>query len=260
MNFKVKYYVLILILSIFFINLNIHSDQIDDWTKKYDKILKTYVKQGQLKGISLNLVDYKSIRENTEIKKLVEELSKLPSIKKYSKNKQLAFWINAYNFLTIVKIIDNPGLKSIKNLSKPFSNVWQQDAGIINNENITLDQIEHKIIRKDFNEPRIHFAVNCASISCPDLRAEAYSPERLDAQLEDQLIKTLDNQKKGMFIDHRKKTIYLSKIFGWYSSDFSNNVKLWLKNKNLIDDNVFKNYSVKYLKYDWDLNSIQGRN
>lgn len=260
MNYKFISLFFIIIFYIFFINFSSNCDQFDEWTKKYDEILKKYVHPGELKGIKLNLVDYKSLREEKGIDKLETELSSLSSPENLTRNKQLAFWINVYNFLTIIKIVRNPKLKSIKDLNKPFENVWQQTAGIINNEKITLDQIEHEIIRKKFNEPRIHFAVNCASISCPDLRAEAYFPDKLDKQLEDQLIKTLNNQKKGMFIDNKKRIIYLSKIFNWYKVDFSNNAKLWLKNKNLIDDNVFNNYSVKYFNYDWDLNSIQGRN
>ena len=260
MNNKNILIIFIIVFIVFYINVNSSSDQFDEWTKKYDKILKSYIKPGELKGISLNLVDYKGLRENKEIEKLESDLSKLPSVKNQPVKKQLAFWINTYNFLTIVKIIRNPGLKSIRNLNKGLTTVWQQTAGIINNEKITLDQIEHEIIRKEFNEPRIHFAVNCASISCPDLRTEAYFPDNLDKQLEDQLLKTLDNQKKGMLIDHKKRIIYLSKIFSWYSADFSDNVKLWLKNKNIINDEVFEKYTVKYFNYDWDLNSIPGRN
>lgn len=253
-------FIFVFFLMSFFINLTSNCDEFDEWTKTYDKILKKYVAPGKLKEIPLNLVDYKGIREDIEFKNLGTELSKLPSIKTQSKQKQLAFWINVYNFLTITKIVNNPELDSIKNLNKPFNSVWQQPAGIINNEEITLDQIEHKIIRKEFEEPRIHFAVNCASISCPDLRAEAYFPETLNEQLQDQLAKFLNNQKKGMYIDYKKKIIYLSNIFGWYSADFLNNIKLWLKNNDLINNDVFNNYSVKYLNYDWDLNSIQGKN
>ncbi len=260
MNAKFIFLFLTITFLLYNFNLSVSSDQIDQWTLEYDNLLKKYVKQGEIKGITMNLVDYKGIRGDIKFEKLETELSKLPSIKDQPKNKQLAYWINAYNFLTLVKIVRNPGLKSIKDLNKPLTNVWQQTAGILNNEKVTLDQIEHEIIRKEFNEPRIHFAVNCASIGCPDLRSEAYFANKLNEQLQDQLVKFLNNNKKGMYVNDEQKVIYVSKIFNWYDIDFFKNVKLWLQNNGLIEFDAFKYYSVRYLNYDWDLNSIPGRN
>lgn len=260
MKTKFIFLALTTVLILFNLNLNISSDQFDQWTNKFDVLLKKHITQGEMKGIRMNLVDYKGIRTDIEFEKLETELSKLPSINNKPKNKQLAFWINAYNFLCLVKIVRNPGLKSIKNLNQPLTNVWQQTAGIINNQKITLDQIENEIIRKEFNEPRINFAINCTAAGCPDLRAEAYFENKLNEQLQDQMIKFLENNKKGMYIDDNQKVMYLSKIFNWYSVDFFKNVKLWLQNNQLIGFEAFKYYTVKYFNYDWDLNSIPGRN
>lgn len=178
-----------------------------------------------------------------------------------SKEGKLAYWINSYNFLVIVQIVRHPGLSSIKKLDKPFESVWEQVAGIANNKKRSLDEIENEIIRKEFNENRIHFAINCASISCPDLRTEAYTGEKLNSQLQDQMEMFLKNEEKGMKIDDKNKIIYLSKIFQWYKDDFNHNdIKIWLKDKGYIDDKIFKEYYVKYFNYNWNLNSFPNEN
>ena len=257
---KVVFFILIsVVLSSTYISPVDLSSSVDAWTLKYDELLKKHVSKGKLKNTDLNLVDYEGIRNDPLLNELESAIYKLPSVENESIAKQLAFWINTYNFLTIVKIVKNPGLTSIKKLNTFTKTVWQQDAGIINGKNITLDEIEHEIIRKQFKESRIHFAVNCASIGCPDLLNGAYTADKLDKQLDEALISFLKNEEKGMKIDHNKKVLYLSKIFKWYEIDFGKDAKKWLYEKGFIDEKV-KNYSLKYLDYDWDLNSMPGRN
>ena len=122
----------------------------------------------------------------------------------------------------------------------------------------TLNEIEHEILRK-MDEPRIHVAIVCASVSCPDLRSEAYTVDKLDSQLDDQLRLFLVNTEKGLRVDTKKGRIYLSSIFKWFKEDFESkggvrkylapyapeSTKAALKNNKL---------SVYYLDYDWDLN------
>ena len=144
---KVVFFVLI---SVVFSNAYIIpadlSSSVDAWTLKYDELLKKHVSKGKLKNTDLNLVDYEGIRNDPLFDELANAIDKLPSIENESNAKQLAFWINTYNFLTIVKIVKNPGLTSIKKLNTFTKTVWQQDAGIIDRKNVTLDEIEHEII------------------------------------------------------------------------------------------------------------------
>jgi len=145
-----------------------------------------------------------------------------PNDKNWSKDEQLAYWINAYNAFTIKLIIDHYPVKSIKDIKSGVgfvNSVWDIKFINIEGKNYDLNNIEHSIIRQQFDEPRIHFAVNCASYSCPDLRSEAYVADRLNQQLEDQTRKFFNDIKKNKVIS--KDKIILSSILKWYSTDFT---------------------------------------
>ncbi|MBI2424106.1 MAG: DUF547 domain-containing protein [Candidatus Hydrogenedentes bacterium] len=133
----------------------------------------------------------------------------------WTKDRQLAFLMNAYNAFTLKLIVENYPLASIRDLSGP----WSREFVPLLGATISLDTIEHEMIRKPFNEPRIHFALVCAAKSCPPLRSEAYVAERLDAQLTEQA-KTFLAQTEKNKLDLAKKTLYLSPIFKWYKEDF----------------------------------------
>jgi len=177
---------------------------------------------------------------------------------KWSKNERLAFWINTYNAYTIRLIIRNYPVKSIKDLGGSIYKVntaW--DIKLINicEEIYDINNIEHQKIRDQFDEPRIHFAINCASVSCPKLFNEAFYPERLEEQLE-QVTREFVNDEKKNLITAEKATI--SKIFSWYSGDFK------LGNESVSD--FINKYSevklnsdsdVDYMDYDWSLNDVQ---
>lgn len=193
-------------------NKLVSYDKFDQWMENYNDLLSKYVVKSTKSDITMNLVDYIGMRNDPSFEKLDTEIAKLNSVNSLPKEKQLAFWINAYNFLTFVKIVRNPKIKTIKNLNSFLYNVWEQDAGIIDGKMRSLDEIEKEIIKK-FNEPMTHFALNCASIGCPDIRNESYYPEKLKEQLEDQLKEFLNNEKKGMKIDQKNKILYLSKFF-----------------------------------------------
>ncbi len=129
---------------------------------------------------------------------------------------------------------------------------------------MTLNNIEHDIIRKEFNEPTIHFVLVCAAISCPPLRNEAYTGEKLDEQLNDQA-KTFLNDKYKNYFDEENKTAHISKIFDWYNDDFGNNDKRILKYisqylpeklSNDIKANITK-WQIEYKNYNWDLNKAK---
>ena len=215
----------------------------------FDQLLEKHVKNG--------VVDYKGLKQNET--KLEEYLGVLEMVdpEKLSRNDQFAFFINAYNAWTIKLILTGyPGVKSIKELGSFFRSPWKKKICRIGGEVITLDDIEHAILRPRFKDPRIHFAVNCASKDCPPLRKEAYRGSILDKQLDDATKQFLNDPKKN-YLDG--KTLYVSEIFEWFGDDFDNRiVEFFLRyaqedlKKNLLkDQNAIE---VKYLDYDWSLN------
>lgn len=168
-----------------------------------------------------------------------------------SKNEKMAFWINAYNFLTIDLIVREGERESIKNLGGLFTSPWTAHSWTLGDgKDYTLDHIEHKILRS-MGDARIHFAINCAAISCPDLRIESYRADKLDRQLDEQVRTTLANESKGLRYDG--DNIYVSKIFDWFAEDFKGgDIKAWLA--DYIDIN--QNASVKFMDYNWSLNTL----
>ncbi len=216
----------------------------------FDQILKKHVINGY--------VDYKAIKMES---KLDEYLSKLSSanISQFSKDEQLAFWINAYNAYTIKLIVDKYPVKSIKDIGfSLIASPWDRQFAFAAGKKYSLNNIEHDIIRKNFNEPRIHFVLVCAAISCPPLRSEAFTGSMLNDQFEDQVQKFFGDKSKN-YIDKNKKQIYVSSIMDWYKNDFekTGNYKENIWNyfpKELRSGENSKDYSVKYLDYDWSLN------
>ncbi len=179
-----------------------------------------------------------------------------PNDQFWTKDEQLAYWINAYNAYTIDLILKYYPLNSIRDIGSsiqvPFVNSpWDIKFIEIGDQKFDLNSLEHSIIREKFNEPRIHFAVNCASFSCPILRNEAYVAEKLDAQLQEQTIKFINDSKRNKL---DKKESQLSMIFSWYQSDFTKNGTL----KDFINlyssTKLEKNTKISFLDYDWSLN------
>lgn len=217
----------------------------------FDKLLKKHVsKDGK--------VDYKGfISDKNEFQKYLDLLSSnAPDKAKWSEDEQLAYWINVYNAFTIKLIIDNYPVKSIQDLHPklkiPLVNtVWHKKFFQIGGKDASLDEVEHKILRKEFDEPRIHFAVNCASYSCPPLRPEAFTAEKVDKQLEEQAISFI-NDKRHNTIQADK--VEISSIFSWFKGDFTKNGSLidYLNKYSKVKIN--SNAKVSHKDYDWSLN------
>ncbi|RIY09861.1 DUF547 domain-containing protein [Hymenobacter rubripertinctus] len=208
----------------------------------FDRLLKKYVNgQGR--------VNYKGFKsEEKAFNDYLAQLSKNPPAAADSKAEQMAFWINAYNAYTIRLILDNYPLKSIKDIGEPWKKVFFSIGG----EKMSLDNIEHGILRKKFNDPRIHFALVCASISCPPLRPEAYSAARLSTQLDDQARDFLNNPGKNKI---SAASAQLSSYFDWYKDDWNQNgqsVVKWVNkySKTKIDANT----KIGFMDYNWNLN------
>ena len=176
----------------------------------YADLLNRYVHDG--------LVDYGGLKAEED--RLDRYLSVLEHVNtaSLSKNERLAFYINAYNAWTIKLILGAyPNVRSIKDLGSLFRSPWKEKIARIDGKVLTLDEIEHGIIRPQFKDPRIHFAVNCASKSCPPLHSEPYRGADLHGQLDEAARRFINDPRSTVL---RDQTLHVSKIFDWYSKDF----------------------------------------
>ncbi len=182
-----------------------------DWNA-YAEVLKN-VSTGTKNNVKLALVDYQTLKENGKLEAAYQQLSSFPVKNLSNKEEKLAFYINAYNILALKTVVDHWPLDSIKDVGNLLSPVWGKPSGSIDDKTVSLDDIENKILRP-MGEPRIHFAIVCASVSCPDLRNTPYTASKLNAQLDEQVQKFLTNADKGLRVGD--KDIQISRIFGWF--------------------------------------------
>ncbi|EGV43402.2 DUF547 domain-containing protein [Bizionia argentinensis JUB59] len=214
------------------------SQNIDhsDWTN----FLKKHVsKEGAVNYISIKAND-------VELNNYLNQFIKISPKDSWSNNEILAYWINAYNAFTVKLIIDNYPLKSIKDIKNP----WDQEFIPINGKYISLNYIEHEILR-NMNEPRIHFAIVCASTSCPKLQNEAFVSEKLDQQLTATTKEFLNDASKNNI---EKDKLELSKIFKWFSKDFKQNSSLIDFLNSYSEITIQSDAKTKYMDYSWELN------
>lgn len=202
-------------------------------------------------------VNYKSFQaDSLALNDYLKLLSKNhPNDAFWTEEEQMAYWINAYNAFTIQIVLRHYPLESIRDIAGaiPFINsVWDVDFIRIENREYSLNNIEHGILRSHFQEPRIHFAINCASMSCPQLRSEAYRAEKLEKQLEEQAVLFInDRSKNDLFEDELR----LSKIFSWFGGDFEDGQSIPEFLQKYTDVDLSQVDEVKFLDYDWRLNT-----
>jgi hypothetical protein len=215
----------------------------------YASLLKKYVKKGHVnyqgfKNEEAELDEYLKVLENTDVNSL-------------SSSERFAYYVNAYNAWTIKLILSGyPGINSIKELGSFIKTPWKKKIVRSEGTLLTLDDIEHNILRPMFKDPRIHFAINCAAFSCPPLRSEPYQGKILDQQLNDSTRVFINNPKRNYL---EGNTLYVSKIFKWFAEDFDHDVVGFVsayaegdfKKQLDIKKDILK---VKYLYYDWSLN------
>ena len=215
----------------------------------YAGLLKKYV--------TSSVVNYKGFKNNEA--KLDQYLKVLEGVdtKALSRDEQFAFYINAYNAWTIKLILTGyPGVKSIKNLGSFFSSPWKKKICRIDGEVISLDRIEHEILRPRFKDPRVHFAINCAARSCPPLRSDPYNGAILDQQLDEMASAFINDPSRNRL---EGSTLYVSKIFDWFEEDFNRDIPGFFSKyakgdlKEQLEVNKEK-IKAKYLDYDWSLN------
>ncbi|MBT9311127.1 DUF547 domain-containing protein [Leptothoe kymatousa] len=230
----------------------------------YDDVLSTYVNDEGW----VNYVDLQQSREvlDTFNKGLatVDEAT----VSGWSEAEQIAYWINAYNSLTLKSIVDQTPLKSS---IKDITGVWRLRKHPIRQTEKTLNEIEHDVLRVDFDEPRLHAAIVCAAISCPPLRNQAFTGAQLDEQLDEQVTQWLA-RPDGLKIDQEGGEVKLSKIFSWFGGDWipsygvdsgftgskeERAVLNFISNYVSAEERAYLEageYKVSYFDYDWSLN------
>ncbi len=211
-------------------------------------------------------VDYAGLGASSDWKRLVDSLASVDPASLGTRRETLAFWINAYNILAIDLVVRSYPVDGIKDIGSLLFPVWKREAGRVGGEAVTLHQIEHEILRP-LGDPRIHGAIVCASLSCPALRREPFTAERLDAQLDDTLRRWLADPRKGLAVDRSAGAVTLSKIFDWFDEDFADDGgtlafaaryappedRAWLEQNGA-------RATVRYFDYDWSLNDLARAN
>jgi hypothetical protein len=242
----------------------------------YAAVLSTYVNQA-------GIVNYRALKASPQqLDSFLAALADLSpqTYQKWGDQEKIALWINAYNALTLKAIIDHYPIRAAlfkslvypRNSIRQIPGVWDGLRFPVMGKQMTLDDIEHGVLRKEFNEPRIHLALVCAALGCPPLRTEPYAGDRLDRQFNDQARAFLANPQKFR-LDRSQSKVYLSPIFKWFGGDFV---------KTFGTDQAFKafspeeravlnfisphqaaadrdyllqgKYAISYLDYDWSLN------
>lgn len=245
--------------------------QFDQSHRAWDELLKKHV--AYISNGNASQVSYRGFaQDRAQLKQYLDSTAAVPeaSYNAWSKSQQLAFLINVYNAGTIELILTKyPNVKSIREIGGVFTKPWSIKFVKLFGRELTLDNIEHDMIRADgvFNDPRIHVAVVCASIGCPMLRNEAFTAEKLDAQLDDGMRRFFSDRSRNRYNAESKK-LEVSKIFDWYKKDFTKGHKGFASLEAtlgkfadvLADDPAVRSeirsgkVAITYLDYDWNLN------
>ena len=227
----------------------------------WDELLQRYVDD-------LGRVNYRRWKaEGADVLRLwLESLADVDLADFTDADARLALWLNAYNAIAISQVLEVYPIASIrpKVLGIPnwlsFLDFFTRSNTIIGGKKYSLNQIEHAILRPEFAEPRIHFALVCASVGCPLLRRGAYFPESVRTQLEADASRFIHNPDKVRY-DAQKKTLYLSKIFKWYEEDFvkaAGSVAEYVRGYLGPEAAVGDGWAIVFLPYDWNLNRVEG--
>lgn len=218
------------------------AQRTSEFFSKSDAFFKVHVKNGR--------VAYKAIKDNPATLKELLEMAKAISVSKDNAKEYQAFWINGYNLLVIDGIVKNYPIKSP--LDKP--GFFDKNINEIGGTNISLNDIENKLLRKNFSkEARFHFVLVCGGLGCPPIIGEAYTPSKLDTQLEKQTKLAMNDPK---FIQVNKNKVKISQIFEWYKGDFEHEGKVTDFINKYKSEKLPEKANVSYYPYDWTLNEI----
>ncbi len=258
-------------LLMFFLAAFVQAQSFDHGYATWDGLVKKHVKwQPDNKQ---SRVDYAAFaKERTELKKVLDALSAVPKAEfdGWTKDQRMAFLINAYNAFTVEVILTKyPDIKSIKELGLFNRGPWKNEFFTLLGAKHHLDWIEHEQLRPSYGDPRVHAAVNCASIGCPALRNEAFTAAKLDTQLEDGMIRFLGDRTRNRVADGK---LQVNSIFKWFQEDFEKGQKGFSKVEDVFakyaaqlsdkpEEQVAikaKSLPISHLDYDWSLN-VAGR-
>ena len=252
-RYYLKYFFILSLMILALIDLNAQDHDL------FTDVLKRYVKNG--------LVDYKNLKGDKTFNKYLLQLNNT-NPDKLDHDKNLAFWINAYNAFTLEVVTENYPIESITDLHTGGKiiayllgkTVWDKEFITINDKKYSLNDIEHNILRK-MNEPRIHFSIVCASISCPELLNEAFESKTLNKQLNAQTSKFINDKTRNSF-DLKNRQANISEIFNWFDEDFGESDENVLKFiSEYVPENISKDirsnipkWKISYNDYNWNLN------
>lgn len=218
--------------------------------RAFDEVLQAHVKDG--------VVDYPAVANDARYAAYLDQLNRVDPTALPTRRHRLAFWINAYNAFAIKGILD--GYSPLTMIGQ-----WRYFIGKqyrVGGESINLYDLERKVLIPGFREPRIHFAIVCASQSCPKLRSEAFTADRLEAQLEEGARAFVNDPARNRF-DRETRTAHLSKIFEWFEPDFRahaesllNYVRRHINDPDLAADLATQPYRIEFLEYDWRVNGV----
>lgn len=195
-------------------------------------------------------VDYKGfLKDKEKLQAYLDDMAANNPQKEWSKKEKLVYYINIYNAGTVKLILDNYPTKSIKDINKP----WAKEIVKIGENTFSLGDIEHKILRK-MNEPRIHFAINCASYSCPKLMNEAFAVSNIEEMLERATVDFINDPQRNKITEDK---LQLSNIFKWYKKDFNSKGSLINYINPYTENTIDEKANISFLKYDWSLNEAK---
>lgn len=206
----------------------------------WDLLLRKYVS-------TAGAVDYTGIKADLTFERYLGSLSRFAPQDAWTADDKKAYWINAYNAYTVKLVCDNLPLKSIRDIGEP----WKKKFIKIGGEMMDLDHIENGILRKEFDDPRIHFAINCASVSCPSLLNQAYHARTLNAQLDEATKRFINDPLRNKL---GAEKMQLSSIFDWFKADFTKAGTVVQFIQRYTEVKLAANAAISYLEYDWGLN------
>jgi hypothetical protein len=217
----------------------------------WSRFLESYVVAG---SDGINRVRYQSVSAGDRAA-LLNYISALEAVDvaRLARREQIAFWINLYNAATVRLILDNEGVASIRKIARP----WDSPVVSVAGRQLTLNEIEHGVLRPIAQDPRIHYAVNCASIGCPNLTPAAFTGAELEAEL-DAAARAYVNHPRGVSVEGGK--LIVSKIYGWYADDFGGTDAAVIAHARrfagpALDEKLATIRAISGYRYDWSLNA-----
>jgi hypothetical protein len=219
----------------------------DNWTDTYDRLLKKYVSGGGVKYSAWKT----SAGDLKDLQTVVDGIASA-NVSSMNRNDQLAFYINAYNAWILHEALDKYPTKSVKDT---FFTFFTSKRIKVAGDQTSFNALEKETIRSKFGEPRVHFALNCASQSCPPLSTDAFRGGNIEAQL-DKLSRNFVNTPKGVSYQDGAKTAELSKIFDWYKDDFKEGGPIAFINKRRAKP-LPNDVKITYQDYNWALNEVK---